>query len=1000
MGSGLSTATSKKTRKPDSQAESSRVLFLLYLIHRTWNVVVEHVDSKSARWRGSQTVPSSRRFDSASMPDSDPGSCYSSCSCSYCQLRECAQDCVSELTLLEGMAGCGGWSEEPISKEKQRPPIYNPEDYATSLKKWGKKTGGGSLYELEQEPGKARTLPNQGSKDFRNPCLGMGEEMSLRQFGTPSELLTKLRADLRLSFPSFVQEFACEPLDGVTLLLELLRNVQLSQVGEGARGPPAVRRRPLLDELACLQCLWSCCSRYPDCVRRLVAGSNGVYTLTVCIMSTVNKSRVLALQLLTKSCYPPAIGHAMVSEALSTLRLRYGEPVRFRFLVGMLQSTGGSGDLQAAGLAFINALLCSAPTPQRKLYIQAELEQAGFDIVTLKKVSNVLVTKLPSINEQVTKEIESYEKQLIDIDTLSEKAHEAQREKDDLRHKLDLLEKRVKILQEEKGILLSLEKCLKEKCCELQEEVSTLRSEHGNSNRKKTYAVKKKNTVHKNRDESSPPEDEGISSSERSLSPEGDAQRESMVYEVFNVKKETYDIMRNKRNLHKKLESTKKHDTQKSSDDEEETTIDEVIQELRNIVNDAESEQYAKNRTYDDKSSRCNETSEINVSVHAMECQKHRHLEKEDSITSTKHSIQITSSTEFLNESNEDDEETKIIPSKILPHPPRKAKSLMHLLVPPADQGLLYNKPPDLYDDTYFSSDEGSDSLLSASRCQNPIVKKNSVSSFDFHECRAVFNSIAEKEKEDNRVKRSRTRSREESRRPSVKRTGSFQTSEKGSRQREYIDSMFYNETNNSHIGNGTALQRSNSKCSRVDEIVSLIESKKLTKSLDRIDEGLNSMVDIVMMDEPKKPVWPYERRQRSCSRTSSDAGKESPLIPVTRSNSKRNAVHPRSKSSSKKDEPINKPDSPQKFYLPHPKLSTGSFENASSYNNSFLMKRGHVNAGFYSGPHIMRDAPASMTSLVMTGTHSHSDLKRTLSPMGSSGYGVHKLADMPSGLY
>lgn len=91
-------------------------------------------------------------------------------------------------------------------------------------------------------------------------------------------------------------------------------------------------------------------------------------------------------QLLTKACYPPACGHSMISEALSTLRLRFGEPVRFRFLVGMLQSGGGSGELQAAGLAFINALLSSAPTPQRKLYIQAELEQAGFDIVTLKKV--------------------------------------------------------------------------------------------------------------------------------------------------------------------------------------------------------------------------------------------------------------------------------------------------------------------------------------------------------------------------------------------------------------------------------------------------------------------------------------------------------------------------------------------------------------------------------------------------------------------------------------
>lgn len=88
----------------------------------------------------------------------------------------------------------------------------------------------------------------------------------------------------------------------------------------------------------------------------------------------------------------------MVSEALSTLRLRYGEPVRFRFLVGMLQSSGGSGDLQAAGLAFINALLCSAPTPQRKLYIQAELEQAGFDIVTLKKVRITFGSKYKNIS--------------------------------------------------------------------------------------------------------------------------------------------------------------------------------------------------------------------------------------------------------------------------------------------------------------------------------------------------------------------------------------------------------------------------------------------------------------------------------------------------------------------------------------------------------------------------------------------------------------------------
>lgn len=501
-------------------------------------------------------------------------------------------------------------------------------------------------------------------------------------------------------------------------------------------------------------------------------------------------------------------------------------------------------------------------------------------------------------------------------------------------------------------------------------------------------------------DESSPPEDEGISSSERSLSPEGDMQRESMVYEVFNVKNETYDMMRNKRNLHKKLETAKRNnDYKKSSDEEEETTIDDVIQELRNIVNDAETEQFAKERNAynDDKSSRCNQTSEINVSVKGVECQKHKDFDKEDSITSTRHSIHITDSTEFLNEVRDEDiDETEIIPCKILPHPPRKSKSLIQLF-PTVEQGLVYNKPPDIYDENFYSSDEGSDSLLSSSRCRNQVSKKPSVSSFDFQECRALFNSLAEGNR-DNELRRSMSHARDEFIRSSLKRSESFQNSEKGYRQREYIDSLFFNES--SLMGSvKNHLQRSHSKSSRVDEIVNLIESKKLTKSLDRIDEGLNSMVDIVMMTEPKKTGWPY--RQRSSSRSRSDTGKESPLIAVTQINN-RNNYHQMRYDSNKERSPVAE-NPAQKFYMPHPKLSSGSFDNGSAYNNSsFIVKRVNTHAGYYSGNNIMRDAPASMTSLVIGGSHSHGDRKRNLSPVGSknSFIGIPKVTDMPSGLY
>lgn len=60
-------------------------------------------------------------------------------------------------------------------------------------------------------------------------------------------------------FDSFVQEFVAAPLDGVSLLLEVLRSIQLSQqnnIGQtnttGKMNAHTYQRRALLDELACL----------------------------------------------------------------------------------------------------------------------------------------------------------------------------------------------------------------------------------------------------------------------------------------------------------------------------------------------------------------------------------------------------------------------------------------------------------------------------------------------------------------------------------------------------------------------------------------------------------------------------------------------------------------------------------------------------------------------------------------------------------------------------
>jgi Diaphanous FH3 Domain len=73
---------------------------------------------------------------------------------------------------------------------------------------------------------------------------------------------------------------------------------------------------------------------------------------------------------------------------MSTLRLRFGEPVRFRFLIGMLSSGAGasSPQLQSVGLRFVNTFLEAAPSPQLRLYIQAEIEQAGLLPSSIRKV--------------------------------------------------------------------------------------------------------------------------------------------------------------------------------------------------------------------------------------------------------------------------------------------------------------------------------------------------------------------------------------------------------------------------------------------------------------------------------------------------------------------------------------------------------------------------------------------------------------------------------------
>uniref|UniRef100_A0A0K8VL65 Formin-like protein 1 n=2 Tax=Bactrocera latifrons TaxID=174628 RepID=A0A0K8VL65_BACLA len=792
--------------------ETSRMLFLLYLIHRTWNVVVETVDTRSKRSRRSApaseghtlTRPRSSHsyterelscsnsdgdcsihitdLDDAEVASSFCCSQYSYCSCSYCfdtnqnvynsiggGEDQCSLDSICERTstkcgsdisayyqqryaptaqqqqqqpqlvsqhklhhthhrpphnrlngypmapsvcqnspkltaaaphsatmtstTLIGGAGDGvgaattisapsitqksnyggssingsmasykmsssenSWSQPVFNKENQRPPVYNPEDYVQSLKKFGKRQSGQNVRSIydnnnetttkEENSHKSTTLPHKHA-EYKSPIPAAPEnegEMSLRQFASVTDLLIKLRADLRVSFPSFVQEFVATPSDGISLLLEVLRAIQLSQSSNAAVPPnqmtasmprnlQSYQRRALLDELACLQCLSICCSRSLDATARLGTTPVGLMPLASSATGQGIRARILAMQLMSAACDKTALGHGSqksvtaghtaVSEAMSTLRLRCSEPVRFRLLVGMLNSGGGSGELQAVGVKFINSFLESSENLQQRLYLQAELFQAGFEPGCLAKT----ISPASSWVENLRNEIKRFHELYVDVDKMITQAREADR----VRSQMVILERRVQILHEEKTVLTSMERRLQERCAELQREIFRLQGAQNENTfkslDKQPVALPRHVPPGKNESEH---EDEGISSSETgpSLSP----------VPILVLPQKSSASLIAKQHHKNKSKSPDNSTGDSGAATGTATTIEDVMQELDQVVSEAEKQ----------------------ITTQQLQQQKHQ-IKQQFSQTKVA-------------------KEKDIVPVNIVPQPPRKSRSLAHLV--------------------------------------------------------------------------------------------------------------------------------------------------------------------------------------------------------------------------------------------------------------------------------------------------------------------------------
>lgn len=384
------------------------------------------------------------------------------------------------------------------------------------------------------------------------------------------------------------------------------------------------------------QCLSICCSRSTEAAVRLGTTPVGLLPLACSATNTGIRARILALQLLTMACdknslgdhvpKAPQNGHQAVSESLTTLRLRCAEPVRFRLLIGILNSGGGSGELQYVGIKFINTFMDSAESLQARLYLQAELYQAGLEPHQMSK----LISSTSPWLQKLLDEIKRWDSIKIDIEHLQKQVRSAEQ----CRSKLVILERKVEMLQEEKNVFTSIERRLQEKCADLQREVMHLKKTASTTSTLEKPVALPRQTIAQNtlkKKNSSENEDEGISSSET-------GQSSSPV--------PTSDY---------KNDSNKSKSRKSSYDDDSNTTIDDVIEELTNIVNDAEREI------------------------------------KESAGNNFKPIIKARSEDLLASTANEND--SMIIPCNLLPQPPKKAnKSLVHILGPQHDiEGSEYD---------------------------------------------------------------------------------------------------------------------------------------------------------------------------------------------------------------------------------------------------------------------------------------------------------------------
>lgn len=477
------------------------------------------------------------------------------------------------------------------------------------------------------------------------------------------------------------------------------------------------------------------------------------------------------------------------------MRLRCAEPVRFRLLIGILNSGGGSGELQYAGMKFINTFMESSDSIQTRLYLQAELFQAGLEPHQMSK----LISSTSPWLQKLIDEIKRWDLIKIDIEFLQKQVRNAEQ----CRSKLVILERKIDMLQEEKNVFTTIERRLQEKCADLQRELMQMKKSASQASTLEKPVALPRQTIIQNtlkKKNSSENEDEGISSSETGQS--------SSPIPSSNYKNES--------NISKKSRKS-------SYDDDSNTTIDDVIEELTNIVNDAEREIKAEKK-------------------------------KEDVVCINFKPITKSRSEDLLAMSNHNENDSMIIPCNLLPQPPKKSnnKSLIHILGPQDSEYDYYientpiqpQKDSSIYENDYELDDNNNNNNNSKN---HPDI----VSTVHSPNNNNLLNSNGNRQKDDNNRQLLNVimdaREKEQQHSAYINRAHSL---ERDIFPPQQFNGVFFM----SDMNPLTPATKFPSK----PDIMAAIESKRASKNF-----GVNSMIDVVMTTPHEQQKSQFQQHQQ-----------------------------------------------------------------------------------------------------------------------------------------